>query len=428
MFMFGSLLSHMCVFLFWDSTYLNTITFARRMHMCWTLLPMHIADSSRCSYTYINTYIYRFMYIHTSVGVAHIPNNYSRSRIIHAHSSMSNMHRRLLLIICIGDSFFRVHISKHEQICSCLAVSCVCLFVSCVCLFLCGSCFIYSSLVRYSAYLTYINVARTLKDIYVYIYMYVARTLEVIFLYIHVHIYVCTHIYIYIYLYTYMDTHAHTHARTQRVAKINEELCQDKNVLQNQLQHTRLELERVRAEAETAANGQETWDHEKNVLMQRVRELEARCEAAGVAENSADDSAVRRVLCVCECVCVRVCLCMRVRLRVSREIVLTTLLCLRYCMCVYMYVDESTGVEKNNFICNTRDDSAVRHFFVCMYVSYRVLEFMHAYGFCIHASYTYSCMSPLGRGCAEVNVHIRQYTCIHIHIYAYICIYVCIYT
>jgi len=106
MFMFGSLLSHMCVFLCWDSTYLNTITFARRMHMCWTLLPMHIADSSRCSYTYINTYIYIFMHIHTSVGVAHIPNNYSRSRIIHAHSSMSNMHRRLLLITCIGDIFF----------------------------------------------------------------------------------------------------------------------------------------------------------------------------------------------------------------------------------------------------------------------------------------------------------------------------------
>jgi len=40
-FMFGSLLSHRCTCLFWDCTYLNTITFARRIHMCSSLLPMH---------------------------------------------------------------------------------------------------------------------------------------------------------------------------------------------------------------------------------------------------------------------------------------------------------------------------------------------------------------------------------------------------
>jgi hypothetical protein len=80
----------------------------------------------------------------------------------------------------------------------------------------------------------------------------------------------------------------------ERVAKLQAELCQDKAVLQRQLEHTRAELEVVRASQlerakDAAAQGGEAWAREKArfeidkaELMQRVRELEARCDAAGV--------------------------------------------------------------------------------------------------------------------------------------------------
>ena len=89
----------------------------------------------------------------------------------------------------------------------------------------------------------------------------------------------------------------------ERVAKLQAELCQDKAVLQRQLEHTRAELEFVRASQlerakDAAAQGGEAWAREKArfeidkaELMQRVRELEARCDAAGV-------------FCVCACVCI----------------------------------------------------------------------------------------------------------------------------
>jgi hypothetical protein len=89
----------------------------------------------------------------------------------------------------------------------------------------------------------------------------------------------------------------------EHVAKLQAELCQDKAVLQRQLEHTRAELEFVRASQlerakDAAAQGGEAWAREKArfemdkaELMQRVRELEARCDAAGV-------------FCVCACVCI----------------------------------------------------------------------------------------------------------------------------
>lgn len=66
----------------------------------------------------------------------------------------------------------------------------------------------------------------------------------------------------------------------ERVSKIAEELCEDKDKLQKQLDETRQELQRVRASQTHSSTGSsQAWEQEKAALTERIRELEARCSS-----------------------------------------------------------------------------------------------------------------------------------------------------
>ena len=66
----------------------------------------------------------------------------------------------------------------------------------------------------------------------------------------------------------------------ERVSKIADELCEDKDKLQKQLDETRQELQRVRAsQTHSPARSDQAWEQEKAALTERIRELEARCSS-----------------------------------------------------------------------------------------------------------------------------------------------------
>ena len=82
-----------------------------------------------------------------------------------------------------------------------------------------------------------------------------------------------------------------------RISRIRGELCQDRELLTQELQRTRHELECLRSlHTSVTPRGQEAWEAEKAALTQRVRELEARAAAAGRPESAANDGTVRHVM------------------------------------------------------------------------------------------------------------------------------------
>jgi len=83
-----------------------------------------------------------------------------------------------------------------------------------------------------------------------------------------------------------------------RVEKIRVDLCQDKNALQQQLRAAQQELARLRAtqEAQAAAAAPEPGEGDKAALLQRIRELEARCATAAGLESQPDAATVRKVM------------------------------------------------------------------------------------------------------------------------------------